>query len=84
MTRDEITKKVSDIICKQLEVTPEKVTLETKFAEDLGADSLDTAELVMEIEDEFEINITDDAEGKIKSVGDTVTYIEEQVKKKAV
>ena len=83
MTRDEIIKKVSEIICKQLEVPPEKVTLETKFAEDLGADSLDTAELVMEIEDEFEINISDDAEGKIKTVGDTVTYIEEQVKKKA-
>ena len=78
-----IKDKVVEIICKQLEQPKEKVTMETKYAEDLGADSLDTAELVMEFEDEFDINISDDAEGKIKTVGDTVTYIEEQIKKKA-
>ncbi|MCW8131790.1 MAG: acyl carrier protein [Planctomycetota bacterium] len=82
MTKDEIKDKVVEIICKQLEQPKEKVTMETKFAEDLGADSLDTAELVMEFEDEFDINISDDAEGKIKTVGDTVSYIEEQIKKK--
>ncbi|MBI3829652.1 MAG: acyl carrier protein [Planctomycetes bacterium] len=82
MTKDEIKDKVVEIICKQLEQPKEKVTMETKFAEDLGADSLDTAELVMEFEDEFDINISDDAEGKIKTVGDTVNYIEEQIKKK--
>lgn len=82
MTKDEIKDKVVEIICKQLEQPKEKVTMETKFAEDLGADSLDTAELVMEFEDEFDINISDDAEGKIKTVGDTVTYIEDQIKKK--
>jgi len=82
MTKDEIKDKVVEIISKQLEQPKEKVTMETKFAEDLGADSLDTAELVMEFEDEFDINISDDAEGKIKTVGDTVNYIEEQLKKK--
>ena len=82
MSKDEIKDKVVEIICKQLEQPKEKVTMETKYAEDLGADSLDTAELVMEFEDEFDINISDDAEGKIKTVGDTVTYIEEQIKKK--
>jgi acyl carrier protein len=75
--------KVVDIICQKLDVSKEKVTMETKFAEDLGADSLDQAELVMEFEDEFDINIPDDAEGKIKTVGDTVKFIEEQLTKKA-
>lgn len=83
MSNQETAQKVMAIVCKQLEVPAEKVTPETKFAEDLGADSLDTAELVMEIEDEFDINISDDAEGKIKSVGDLVNYIEDEVKKKA-
>ncbi len=78
-----IKDKVVEIICKHLEQPKEKITMETKYAEDLGADSLDTAELVMEFEDEFDINISDYAEGKIKTVGDTVTYIEEQIKKKA-
>jgi acyl carrier protein len=74
--------KVVDIICQKLDVTKEKVNMETKYAEDLGADSLDQAELVMEFEDEFDINIPDDAEGKIKTVGDTVKFIEEQIAKK--
>jgi acyl carrier protein len=74
--------KVVDIICQKLDVSKDKVTLETKFADDLGADSLDQAELVMEFEDEFDINIPDDAEGKIKTVGDTVKFIEEQLSKK--
>jgi acyl carrier protein len=74
--------KVVDIICQKLDVAKDKVTMETKYAEDLGADSLDQAELVMEFEDEFDINIPDDAEGKIKTVGDTVKFIEEQVGKK--
>jgi acyl carrier protein len=75
--------KVTEIICQKLDVAKEKVTLETKFSEDLGADSLDQAELVMEFEDEFDINISDDAETKIKTVGDTVKFIEEQLAKKA-
>jgi acyl carrier protein len=75
--------KVVDIICQKLDVSKDKVTMETKFAEDLGADSLDQAELVMEFEDEFDINIPDDAEGKIKTVGDTVKFIQEQLTKKA-
>ena len=82
MEQEAIKDKVVEIICKQLEVSKEKVNLETKYAEDLGADSLDQAELVMGFEDEFDINISDDAEGKIKTVGDTVTYIGEQLKKK--
>jgi acyl carrier protein len=79
----EIQTKVTDIICKHLEVDREKVSMETKYAEDLGADSLDQAELVMEIEDEFDINISDDVGEKIRTVGDTVNFIHDEVNKKA-
>ena len=82
MDSSSIKDKVVEIIVQKLDVAKEKVTMETKFQEDLGADSLDQAELVMEFEDEFDINIPDDAEGKIKTVGDTVKFIEEQVKAK--
>jgi acyl carrier protein len=72
---------VIEIIAKQLEVDKAKIQRETKIAEDLGADSLDRAEMVMDLEDEFDVNIPDDAESKIKTVGDTVAFIEEQMKK---
>lgn len=74
--------KVIDIIVQKMGVERDTVTLETKYADDLGTDSLDRAELVMEIEDEFDINIPDDAEGKIKNVSDTIKFIEEQLKTK--
>ena len=60
----------------------EKVSEETSFINDLGADSLDTVELVMELEDEFDLSIPDDAAEKIKTVGDAISYIEEHAKKK--
>ncbi len=72
----EIQDKVIDIVCKQLGVAKEKVTLETSFVNDLGADSLDTVELVMEIEDAFDLNIPDEDAEKIQTVGDAVRYIE--------
>jgi len=75
--------KVIDIIVLKMGVERESVTLDTKYADDLGTDSLDRAELVMEIEDEFDINIPDEAEGKIKNVGDTIKFIEEQLKSKS-
>lgn len=75
MSKEEIMAKVQDIICEQLNVTREKVTPETSFVDDLGADSLDIAELVMEFEDEFDISIPEDEQG-IKTVGDAVAYIE--------
>jgi acyl carrier protein len=78
MTRDEIQEKVIDIICEQLQVSRDQVTPTTSFVDDLGADSLDTAELVMEFEDEFDLNIPEDEES-IKTVGDAVTYIEKHV-----
>jgi len=74
---DNIQDKVRDIIVEQLGVNPEQVTLEAKFIEDLGADSLDTVELVMAFEEEFGIDVPDDEAEKLLSVGDVVRYVEE-------
>jgi len=78
----EITQKVTDIVADQLDVSKDQITPETSFVDDLGADSLDIAELVMEFEDEFDLNIPDDQQG-IKTIGDAVNYIESQLKQKA-
>jgi acyl carrier protein len=69
-----------DIVAEQLGVEKEKVTPETSFVNDLGADSLDTVELVMELEEEFDITIPDDAAEKIQTVGQAVEYIEQNTK----
>jgi acyl carrier protein len=68
--------RVIDIVAEQLGVNKEQVTPETSFVNDLGADSLDTVELVMELEEEFDINIPDDAAEKIQTVGQAIEYIE--------
>jgi acyl carrier protein len=68
--------RVIDIVASQLGVSKEQITPETSFIKDLGADSLDTVELVMELEEEFEINIPDDAAEKIQTVGQAVEFIE--------
>ena len=81
MDRDEIVKKITDIVVEQLDVSKDQITPETSFVDDLGADSLDIAELVMEFEDEFDLNIPDDQQG-IKTIGDAVNYIETQLKQK--
>lgn len=68
--------RVTKIIVDRLGVEESKVTLEASFKDDLGADSLDVVELVMELEDEFDMEISDDDAEKIATVGDTVNYIE--------
>lgn len=73
----EVLEKVTKIIVDRLGVEESKVTLEASFKEDLGADSLDVVELVMELEDEFGVEISDDDAANINSVGDAVKYIEE-------
>ncbi|HPW55152.1 MAG: acyl carrier protein [Thermoanaerobaculaceae bacterium] len=75
-----IEQKVKDIIVQQLGVESEKVKLEASFVEDLGADSLDTVELVMAFEEEFGVEIPDEEAEKIRSVGEAVTYLKEHVK----
>ncbi len=83
MTKDEIMAKVTDIICEQLSVEREKVTANTSFVDDLGADSLDIAEVIMEFEDEFDINIPDDEMEGIKTVGAAVDFIEKLMQEKS-
>lgn len=68
--------KVKDIIVDKLGIDEEKVTKEASFKDDLGADSLDVAELVMELEDEFEMEIPDEEAEKINTVGDALNYID--------
>lgn len=75
--RAEIQEKVISIVCEQMGVPKEKVTPETSFINDLGADSLDTVELVMEFEDAFDISIPDEEAEKIQTVGDAIKYIED-------
>lgn len=71
--------RVSDIISEQMGVSKDQITPETSFINDLGADSLDTVELVMELEEEFDITIPDDEAEKIQSVGQAIDYIKEHM-----
>ncbi|SIS37752.1 acyl carrier protein [Salimicrobium flavidum] len=68
--------KVKEIIVDRLDVEESKVTMEASFKEDLEADSLDVVELVMELEDEFDMEISDEEAEKINTVGDAVNYID--------
>ena len=79
MSSEEILEKVKAIIVEQLGVTDTSVTMEASFIDDLGADSLDIVELVMAIEEEFDIEIPDSDAEKVVSVGDVVEYIKENV-----
>ena len=76
----DITSRVKSIIVDKLGVDENEVTLEASFTNDLGADSLDTVELIMEFEKEFDISIPDDQAEKIQTVGEAIRYIEENKK----
>ena len=76
----EITNRVRDLIVEQLGVNAEQVTPEASFIDDLGADSLDTVELVMAFEEEFGIDIPDEDAEKMASVNDAMKYLEEHSK----
>lgn len=71
-----VFEKVKSIIVDQLDVDAEKVTMESNVAEDLGADSLDVVDLIMSIEEEFDMEINDDAVENMKTVGDIVGFID--------
>jgi acyl carrier protein len=73
-----IEDKVKDIIAEELGVEREKLTNEASFMEDLGADSLDTVELVMAFEKEFDIDIPDEEAEKLRTVGDALKYLHEK------
>lgn len=76
MSEKSVEEKVKDIIVEQLGVTPEQVTAQASFIEDLGADSLDTVELVMAFEEEFGVEVPDEDAEKLQTVGDVIKYIE--------
>ena len=76
MSDNSIEEKVRSIIVDQLGVESDKVTADAKFIEDLGADSLDTVELVMAFEENFDIEVPDEEAEKLQSVADVVAYIE--------
>ncbi len=78
----ELTDRIRTIISDQLMVDPEEVTEEASFVDDLGADSLDTVELIMEFEDEFGIEISDEDAEKISTVGEAIAYLEKLVEGK--
>ena len=79
--KQSIEERLKEIIIKQLDVDKKPVTLESSFINDLGADSLDIVELVMEFEDAFDMNIPDEDAEKIQTVGDAVNYIKERKQK---
>ena len=74
-TQQEISEKVTSIVAEQLSVDKSEISNETSFVNDLGADSLDTVELVMELEDEFDMNIPDEEAEKLQTVGAAIDYI---------
>ncbi len=80
LTEAEVYEKVKSVIVEQLGVSAEEVTREASFTEDLGADSLDTVELVMALEDEFDTEIADEEAEKLTTVGKTVDYILSNIK----
>ncbi|MCI8276641.1 MAG: acyl carrier protein [Clostridia bacterium] len=79
MSTEEVFEKVKKIIVEQLGVAEASVTMESSFIDDLGADSLDIVELVMALEEEFDIEIPDSDAEKVVTVGDVVDYIKDNV-----
>jgi len=77
MAEKSVEQRVREIIVEQMDVNPDQVTLDAKFIEDLGADSLDVVELVMALEEEFGSEIPDEEAEKLLSVGDVIKYIED-------
>ena len=75
----EIENKVREIVCQQLDVQPEQVKMETSFVDDLGADSLAVVELVLALEEAFEIDVPDEDTEKLRTFKDAVEYISKKV-----
>ncbi|MCI4444793.1 MAG: acyl carrier protein [Candidatus Aminicenantes bacterium] len=82
MEREELLKKVKSIVADKLNISEDQVTENASFTQDLGADSLDTVELIMALEDEFGLSIPDDEAEKLNTVGKAIDYIQEKQKGK--
>jgi acyl carrier protein len=80
MERDELLKKIKAIVSDKLSIGEDQITEEASFIDDLGADSLDTVELVMALEDEFDMDIPDEEAEKLTTVGKAMDYVLEKVK----
>ncbi len=80
MTENEVFDKVKSLVVEKLNIDPAKVTMEANFRKDLGADSLDTYELVYAIEEETGITISDDMANEFETVGDAVRYLAKELK----
>lgn len=77
MSSDEVEEQIKDIVCEQLGVEENRITDDTDFVNDLGADSLDKVELVMEMEDAFDLSIPDEEAERIQTVGSAIEYVVE-------
>jgi len=75
MERDELLQKIKEIVADKLSISEDQVTEEASFIDDLGADSLDTVELVMALEDEFDMDIPDEDAEKLTTVGKAIEYV---------
>lgn len=75
MTRDEVMTKVRGHLATELEIDPSRIEAQTRFKEDLDADSLDLYELVMELEDDYGIRVSEEQAARIKTVGDAVEFV---------
>jgi acyl carrier protein len=82
MEREELLKKIKAIVADKLSISEDQVTEEASFIDDLGADSLDTVELVMALEDEFDLDIPDEDAEKMTTVGKAIDYVLEFIQKK--
>jgi acyl carrier protein len=80
MEREELLKKIKSIVADKLSIGEDQVTEEASFIDDLGADSLDTVELIMALEDEFDMDIPDEEAEKLTTVGKAMDYVLERVK----
>jgi len=79
MERDELLQKIKEIVADKLSISEDQVTEEASFIDDLGADSLDTVELVMALEDEFDLDIPDEDAEKLTTVGKAIDYVLEHL-----
>jgi acyl carrier protein len=79
LSREEVMDKVRDHLAAELEVDPERISAQTRFRDDLDADSLDLYELVMELEDSYGIKVSEEEAARIETVGDAVDFVLERV-----